>query len=89
MLQYKRINVSEGIDINKSNKLKGSTIFCYWYFKNVGYKFKPYACNGCHDISMMVHELESIVILNVKDVDCRCVSQNITKNDAINRLKKF
>ena len=36
---------------------------------------------------MMVYELESIVILNVKDVDCRCVLQNITKNDAINRLK--
>ena len=72
MLQYKRINVSEGININKSNKSKERIIFYYWYFKNVGYKFKPYACNGCHNISMMVYELESIVILNVKDVDCRC-----------------
>ena len=35
---------------------------------------------------MMAYELENIVILNVKDVDYRCVLWNITKNDAINRL---
>ena len=35
---------------------------------------------------MMAYELENIAILNVKDVDYRCVLWNITKNDAINRL---
>ena len=35
---------------------------------------------------MMPYSLESIAILNVKGVNYRCILQNITKNDAINRL---
>ena len=37
-------------------------------------------------MSMMTYELLNITVLNVKDVDCRCVSRNMTRNDAINRL---
>ena len=51
MLYYNKIDVSERIDINKSNKSKGCMICHYWYFKDIGYKFEPYMCNGCHDLS--------------------------------------
>ena len=37
---------------------------------------------------MMAYELENIAILNVKKVDYRCISWNMTKNDAI-RLNNF
>ena len=83
MLYHSKIDVSEGIDINKSNKSKECMIRCYWYFKDNGYKFEPYVCNGCHDISMMAYELENIAVLNVKGVDYRCVIWNMSKNDAI------
>ena len=73
MLQYERINVSEGIDINKSNKSKECMICHYWYFKDIGYKFEPYVCKRCLVMSMIAYELESIAILNVKVVDYRCV----------------
>ena len=53
MLQYDRIDVSEGIDINKTNKSKESMLCHYWYFRDVGYNFQPYLCNGCHAVSMM------------------------------------
>ena len=72
MLQYERIDVSEGIDINKSNKSKKCSICHYWYFKDIGYKFEPYICNGCHDISMMAYDLDDFIILNVKGVDYGC-----------------
>ena len=86
MLQYERIDVSEGIGLNKSEKSK-ECIFChYWYFKDIGYKYEPYICNGCHDLSMMAYELKNIAILNVKGVDYRCVLWNVTKNDASNLL---
>ena len=49
MLQYESIDVSEGIDINKSNKSKGFMICHYWYFKDIGYTFEPYLCNKCYD----------------------------------------
>ena len=44
MLQYERIDVSEGIDVNKTNSSKE----CYWFFKDVGFKFEEHICNGCH-----------------------------------------
>ena len=86
MLQYERINVSEGININKSNKSKKCMIFHYWYFKDIGYKFELYVCNKCHDISKMPYELEHIAVLNIKGVDYRCVLWNMTRHNAINRL---
>ena len=56
----------------------------YWYFRDITYKFQPYVCNGCHDISMITYELKNIAILNVKGVDYRRVLRNMSKNDAIN-----
>ena len=58
----------------------------YWYFKDVGYKFQPYVCNGCHAVSMMAYELKDIAILNVKGVDCRWILWGISKNDEVDRL---
>ena len=36
MLQYERIDISEGIDLNKSYKSKECMICHYWYFKDIG-----------------------------------------------------
>ena len=66
------INTSEGININKSNKSKECMICNYWHFKDIGYKFEPYICNGSHGISMMAYELENVVILNEKGIDFVC-----------------
>ena len=41
MLQYERIDISEGIDINKSDKSKAFMICHYQYFKDIGYKHEP------------------------------------------------
>ena len=83
MLQHDRIDASEGIDTNKTDASKECIICHYWYFKSIGYKFEPHVCNGCHDILIVVCELKSIVILNFKDIDYRCVLWNKTKNEAI------
>ena len=68
MIQYERIDVSEGIDIinYKSNKSQECMIFRYWYFKDISYKFEPYVCNGCHDLSMIVYDLDDFMILKIK-----------------------
>ena len=36
MLEYDRIDISEGIDVNKTNLSKECGICHYWYFKNIG-----------------------------------------------------
>ena len=66
MLQYNRIDVSEGIGINKTSESKECMLSYYWYFKDIGYKFQPCLSNGCHAVSMMADELKNIAILNAK-----------------------
>ena len=39
--------------------------YIYYYFKDIGFKYQPYVCNGCHDFSMTVQNLSSLTIKNV------------------------
>ena len=50
MLEYKRIDISEGIDVNKTNLSKQCNICDYWCCKDIGFKYEKYLCNGCHDL---------------------------------------
>ena len=43
MLEYDRIDISEGIDVNKTSASKECD-------KDTGFKHEPYLCNGCHDL---------------------------------------
>ena len=55
-------------------------------FLDSGYKCQSELCNGCHGISMMAYELENITISNIKAIDYRYVTRNLSKSDAINRI---
>ena len=55
----------------------------YWYFLDIGYKYEQYVCNGCHDLSIIVYDLDDFMILDIKGVDYRCFMRNMYKNDAI------
>ena len=50
MLEYERIDISEGIDFNKTNASKECCICHYWYFLNKGFKYEPHLCYGCHNL---------------------------------------
>ena len=50
MLEDDRIDISEGIDVNKTSASKECDICHFWYFKGIGFKYEPYFCNGCHDL---------------------------------------
>ena len=87
MLQYERIDISEGIDLNKSDKSKECMLCHYWYFKDIGYKYEPLVGSRCHDLLMVVYDLKDFMILNIKGVDHRCYIFNMSTNDAINFFK--
>ena len=86
MLQYEKIDVSEGIDTNKTSASKECMLCHYWYFKDVGFKFEPHVCNKCHNVLMTAYELKNIGILNVKDVDFGCILLGISRDKVVNRL---
>ena len=48
MLEDDRIDISEGIDIDKTNKSKECNICLYWYFLDKNFNYDPYLCNGCY-----------------------------------------
>ena len=50
MLEHERINISEAIDINKTNKSKECMLCHYWYFLDKNFNYGPYLCNGCYNI---------------------------------------
>ena len=83
MLYFDRINVSEGIDVNKTSVSKECDICHYWYFLIYSFKFQPNFCNRCHDLLMMSMNLSDIAILNIKGSDYRCIISLISKNEAI------
>ena len=86
MLQYDRIDVSEGIYINKTSESK-ECMFChYWYFKDIGYKFQPHFFNDCDAVPMMAYELENIAVINAKGVEYRRILWGISKNEELRRL---
>ena len=87
MLYYDRIDVSEGIDVNKTSASKECDVCHYWYFLNYSFKFQPNVCNRCHDLLMMSINLSDIAILNIKGFDYRCIISLINKNETINLLQ--
>ena len=86
MLQYERIDVFEGTDLNKSDKSKECMICHYWYFEDIGYKFEPLACNRFHDLLMVVYDLNDFMILSIKGADFRCYLFNMIKSGTTNLL---
>ena len=86
MLQYQKIDVSEGIDVNKTRTSKECELCHYWFFKDVGFKFEKHVCNGCHDLLTMAYSLKNIAILSAKGVTFRCILMGISKNEGLKRL---
>ena len=86
MLRYQKINISEGIDVNKTNESKECELCHYSFFKDVGFKFEKHVCNGCHDLLAMAYSLKKIAILSAKGATFRCVLMGISKNEGLKRL---
>ena len=60
MLNYNRIVISGGIDVNKRSDSKECSNCNYWYFLNEGFKFHRDVCNGCYDASIMFMNLSNL-----------------------------
>ena len=50
MLEYDRIDISEGIDTNKTSASKECNICHYWYCLDKKFNYEKYLCNCCHEL---------------------------------------
>ena len=83
MLEYDRIDISEGIDVNKTNASKECDICHYWYFKDIGFKYEPYLCNGCRDLTQKAISFNDAAIIYVKGSVYRIHFWYMSRYDAI------
>ena len=66
------------------NLSKECDICHYWYFKDIGFKYEPYLCNGCHDLMQKAMGFNNIAIVHIKGSACRIHFCYINKDAAIN-----
>ena len=83
-IEYERIDISEEIDVNKTNLSKECDTCHYWYFKDVGFKHEPYLCNGCHDLMQKAMGFNNIAIVYIKGSAYRIHFWYMSKDDTIN-----
>ena len=77
MLQYQKINVSEGINVNKTSASKECE-FCHsWFFQDIGFKFEEHICNRLQDFLTMAYSLKNIATLSAKGATFRCLLVNL------------
>ena len=84
MLECDRIDISEGIDVNKANLSRQCDICHYWYFKNIGFKYETYLCNGYHNLMQKAMSFNDIAVVYVKRSAYRIYFWYVSKDDAIN-----
>ena len=83
MLEYDRIDISEENDVNKTSATKDCDICNYWYFKDNGFKYDPYLCHGCHDLTQKAMSFNDIAIIYVKESAYRIHFWYMSKDNAI------
>ena len=70
MLENDRINVSKGIDSNKTvgKRLMWVSVWHYWYFFRLNFQFQPKACDVCHNMTQKSMNIDDVAVLLWKDM---------------------
>ena len=89
MLEYDRIDIYEGIDVNKTSLMKECDICHFWYFKDIGFKHEPYLCNDCHDLMQKAIGFNNVAIVYVKRNASRINFWYMSKDDTIKIMNIF
>ena len=87
MLEYDRIDLSEGIDINKCKYISKKCSLCKFYFLDKNFNYGPYLCNGCYDMSLKAISIKNLAIVYCGEQAYHINFASISKNDAFNLIK--
>ena len=82
MLEYDKIDISERIDVDKTNESKEYMLCHYWYFLNKNFSYGPDLCDGCYNIVQKSISFKNIAVVCVKKSVFRICFQDIKKREA-------
>ena len=88
MLEYDRIDISEGIDVDATNKSKECMLCHYWYFLDKNFSYGPYLCNGCYNIIQKSVSFKNIAIAHIKKSVYRINFLHMSKREAKKLMTK-
>ena len=89
MLKYDKIDITEGIDVDKTNKSR-ECMFChYWYYLNKNFIYGPFTCDGCYNIVQKSADFKNIPTVHVKKSTYRIYFKDISKHNAKKLMNKF
>ena len=83
MLEYDIIDISEGIDINKTNASRECDICHYWIILDIKLNYEPYLCHGCHDLMQKAMNFNDVAIVSIKGNNYRIHFCYMSKDDGI------
>ena len=88
MLEYDRIDISEGIDIKKRKETSTECSLCkFYYFLDKNFNYGQYLCNGYYDMSLKAVSIKNLAIINHNGNYYRVNFAFISKKDAYNLIK--
>ena len=88
MLEYDRIDISEGIDVNKNKNISIKCSLCkFYYFLDKNFKYGLYLCDGCYDMSMKANSTQNLAIAYHGKNAYGVIFVFMSKKDAFNLIK--
>ena len=87
MLEYDRIDLSEGIDVNKTSNSRECSLCKFYYFLNNNFNYQTYLCDGCHDISTKATSMQNLATIYHRGNAYRVNFVFMSKNGAFNVIK--
>ena len=88
-VKYDRIDISEGIDVNKMDRSRECKFCHYWYFLNKHLSYGPFTCDGCYDIVQRSTDFKDIAVVHIKKSAYRIYFQHMSKHQAKKIMNKF
>ena len=84
MLEYDRIDISEGIDVNKTSNSRECSLCKFYYFLNKNFNYQTHLC---HDMSMKANSMQNLAIIYHRGNAYRVNFVFMSNNDAFNLIK--
>ena len=88
MLEYDRIDISEGIDIKKyKGTSRECSLYQFYYFLDKNFSYGLYLCNDCYDMSLKAISMQNLAIIKHNGNHYRVNFAFMSKKKAFNLIK--
>ena len=88
MLEYDRIDISEGIGIKKCKETsRECSLYKFYYFLYKKFNYGPNLCNGYYHMPLKAISMKNLTIINHNGNHYRVNFAFISKKDAFNLIK--